>query len=257
MTKTNKPEIAKLYNAYIQTENEQNRGNRYVGKEKYFHASGGNMCIRKHWFSTNKAPETDKADMVSSRIMRLGTVVHSDYENALNWWQKNRKIASDIILNNYSTNNSSISSISTEGEILLPELNVRGFYDAVFVMESGEVYLYDFKTIRSYPYKLKFGRDPRPEKVPTHEVQLATYGLGVREQFGRLDGMFLYYYNKDSSVCKEREVDLEFLQIAQDYWIDVNEKASSSIPPPVKLFESPMQKWECNYCIYLTHCQEN
>ena len=253
----NKPEISKIYNAYIETQNEENVNNRYVGKEKYYHASGANMCLRKHWFQINSAPETDKPEMVSKRIMRLGTVVHTDYENALNWYEKNRKNGSDIISSNYSTNNSSISSISTEGEIILPELNVRGFYDAVFQMETGEVYLYDFKTIRAYPYKLKFGRDPRPQKGPTHEIQLATYGLGVREKFGRLDGMFLYYYNKDSSVCKEREVELEFLEYAQDYWVGVNEKTSGVVPPPVRIDESPMQRWECNYCTYLTHCQEN
>ena len=63
----------------------------------------------------------------------------------------------------------------------------------VFEMESGEIFLYDLKTIGSYPYKLKFGRNPERNQSIHQELQLGTYGLAVLEKFGRLDGMYLLY----------------------------------------------------------------
>jgi len=254
------PDLALIYNQYIESENKANTEERYIGKEHFFGASGTNMCFRKHWYRRNKIEETETTDMVSNRKMRLGTIQHTDFENALNWFSNILKNDFDnSIYNNTNTssNNSSIETIVTEGEIILPELNVRGFYDLVIVMKTGEVYLYDFKTIASYPYKMKFGRNKIPQKVPTHETQLATYGMGVKKEFGRLDGMFLYYYNKDTSINKQVEVSMDWLWDAEQYWIKANDICTGEIPPPVRVQESPMHKWECGYCNYLTYCQEN
>ena len=269
----NKPNIAGIYNSWIHSENDKNVGERYVGKEKYYHASGANMCIRKHYFATHpEIPKTDESDMIGQRVMRLGTLFHNDMEIALNWYKEKKSLTNrketinKLIYNNTNTSSNStielidnIELVDTEGEIILPDLNVRGFYDVVFKMKTGEVFLYDFKTIRAYGYKLKFGRleNRKVDKVPTHEVQLATYGLGVKEKYGRLDGMFLFYFNKDSAMCKEKEVNLEFMDVAKDYWREVNELTQGSVPPPVREDESPLQSWECNYCNYATYCQEN
>ena len=259
--KTSLPDIAGIYNDFIESENKVNTENRYVGKEHYFGASGTNMCIRKHWFRRNKIEESDATDIIGNRRMRLGTIQHNDLENALGWFLNNQKNQShNSIYNNTNTSSiysSNIDTIDTEGEIILPELNVRGFYDAVFKMKSGEVFLYDFKTINGWSYKLKFGRDKKPAKVLTHETQLATYGMGVKEKYGRLDAMFLLYYHKDNSSWKEVEVPLEYMIDAKNYWLHANDIASGDVPPPKRKDESPMQKWECGYCNYETYCEEN
>jgi len=255
-----RPQIAEIYNLWIEEQNRINVEERYSGEEKYFGASGTNMCYRKNFFRRNKVEPTDQSDITSSRKMRLGTIQHTDYELALNWFLKlkNGDFDYSIYNNTISSINSSIETIVTEGEVIIPEINVRGFYDAVFVMTTGEVYLYDFKTIASYPYKLKFGRNPKPAKIPTHEVQLATYGIAVEKEFGRLDGMFLYYYNKDTSGCKTLEVEKHFMDEAREYWERANEICTGELPPPLRVGESPMHPtWECGYCNYQTHCQEN
>ena len=208
--------------------------------------------------------------------MRLGTIVHEDLELAL------RKLQGKQILEDmkspdtiYSTNidstnyNESIYykekeiynlqkesfEFHIEKEIFLPELNVRGFYDLVAVeKESGEVYLIDFKTMASYSWSLKFGKKYFKPNASVHqEVQLATYGLFVEKEFGRLDGMWLYYYNKDTSRMKASPVALSMLKKASMFWKNVNEEHQKGLP----MFReglSPVEDWNCNYCRFLDHC---
>lgn len=258
----NKPDIAGMYQAHIQQKNQENSEERYVGKESHFHASGTGTCARKHWYRSNNIQESDPTDLVSSRVMRLGTLVHSDYEEALKSQKSNLQLNRHNSTINSSIYSSNIEQIITEGEINLPEYNVRGFFDAVFIMVTGEVYLYDFKTIRSYPYSLKFGHKKK-ENYATgkvnelHELQLATYGIAIEKTYGRLDGMFLYYYNKDNSMVKEKPVDMEYIDKAKEYWIGLNEIATSSVSPRVEKGVSPVYSWECKYCNFVTYCQDN
>ena len=254
------PDMEVLYGGYVDYRNKENVANRYGDDVKhYFHASSSGMCIRKNWFSTNDAPVTDPAEDRGVRIMRLGTVVHNDYEQAMALFNKRKrkeaKEKENNINNNYLELLDTIKHIRTEGEVIIPELNVQGFYDAVVEMESGEVYLYDFKTIGSYPWKTTFGRNPNDNKIH-HKLQLATYGIAIQLEYGRLDGMFLYYYNKDTSACKEVPVPMSMLGEAMAYWKDVNEFGTGSIPPEIQSGVSPKYAWECNYCQFSTHCNE-
>tara|TARA_R110002051_G_scaffold88750_2_gene156480 strand:+ start:11170 stop:11991 length:822 start_codon:yes stop_codon:yes gene_type:complete len=255
------PKIAELYEEYSDVLNKENMDARYgPSKRSYYHASSADMCIRKHWFATNESPETDLPDVKSKRLLRLGTLMHGDFEMAFSHFNKKKKAQKEKQGGEgvYSYIYSSIRTIRTEVEVILPELNVRGHYDAVFEMENGEIYLYDFKTINAYGYKRKFGRLENRDNNPpiNHELQLATYGLAVRKEYGRLDGMFLYYYNKDNSMCKQHEVKSNMFEVAVDYWRRVLEKTSGAIPPRVNATDSPHYNWECNYCSYMTYCQE-
>ena len=81
-----------------------------------------------------------------------------------------------------------IKEIYIEKELIIDKIKVRGFADLIVEMEDGYIFLYDFKSIGSYPYKLKFGRK-KEDKPLTHELQLATYGIAVEKEFGRLDGL--------------------------------------------------------------------
>ena len=143
-----------------------------------------------------------------------------------------------------------------EKEIILEEFNVRGFYDLVAVSQfDGSVYLIDFKTIGSFPWSRKFGTKHFDTNPSIHqELQLGTYGLAIREEFGRLDGMFLYYYNKDTSRMKAREVSMSYLAKARNYWTNINREHEKGLP----MFSeglSPVEDWECKYCNFLDHCK--
>ena len=265
----NTPDIEVLYSGYIDAVNEDNRKKRYAGKEQYFHGSSAGMCSRKHYFAVNKVTKTNKPQPKSMRIMRLGTVVHNDFEEAMNFIEtlKNEKKSSKRKERNGSNSLLSlnigpllslikdIKEIHTEKEIILEQYKVRGHYDMVFEMESGEIFLYDLKTIASYPYKLKFGRNPEMNQSMHQELQVATYGLAILEKFKRLDGMFLYYYNKDTSMLKQKEVPMTYLDQAERYWTELNNRIEMGLPP-VDEGISPVHSWECNYCDFKDHCWE-
>ena len=141
-------------------------------------------------------------------------------------------------------------------EIFLPELNVRGFYDLVCVSDfDGSVYLIDFKTMANFSWSRKFGWKYTDANPSIHqEIQLATYGLFIEKEFGRLDGMFLYYYNKDTSKMRPVEVPLTMLKRAENFWINVNEEHKKGLPS-FKQGVSPVQDWNCRYCRFLDHCK--
>ena len=118
---------------------------------------------------------------------------------------------------------------------------------------SEEVYLFDFKTMASYTWSRKFGhnKDPNPSRV--HEMQLGTYGIAVKEQFGRLDGMFLCYYKKDDSRMKTIPVPMSYVGYSENYWRDINQEHKNGLP----MFRegvSPAYNWMCNYCQFKDLC---
>lgn len=269
---------------YISNKNDINSQERYVGKESYFHASGAGLCTRKHYFATTDAPKTNPSDLEGLKRMRLGTVVHSEYEASIREWllaKKESKTKKELlregIYNNtyykalYNTLKNlypNLKDIKCEEEILLEDLNVRGFYDFLVVADGEtdgqegliniveQYHLYDLKTIGSFPYKLKFGRNPTPDPDLHHELQLGTYGLAIEKKYGRIDSMRLFYYKKDNSFHKFKEVSYHYLRKAETYWYEVNEKVSRGLPPLEEGISPVYPRWECKYCVYLNHCNK-
>ena len=252
-------DIGQIYAQYLSTENEKNRLERYDGNESYYHASGSGTCSRKLYFqSVSKVEPTNLPNSTSIRIMRLGTVVHEDIQNSL------------ILYNNNNINNNINSNISSElhktiekdsfvieGEIIIKELNVRGFFDLLQIQNEGErgseFFLYDIKTAADYSFKKLFGMG-KQSRMEHQELQLATYGYALKEEHGRLDGMYLMYYNKSTSVIKYKEVPLSTMNTAYMFWANIKKEHSKGLPP----FQdgvSPVMKWECNYCNFLDHCK--
>ena len=64
---------------------------------------------------------------------------------------------------------------------------------------------------------MKFGKTKQFNPSIHYELQLGTYGYAIQEQFGRLDGMFLLYYNKDTSKMKSVEIPLTYVSRAYLY----------------------------------------
>ena len=98
----------------------------------------------------------------------------------------------------------------------------------------------------------KFGRNIT-DTSENYKLQLGTYGAAVKEQFGRLDGMYLIYYNKDNSMMNAMEVPTTYTSRAFNFWYNINEEHKRGLPD-FKKGVSPVQDWNCSYCPYLDHC---
>ena len=77
-------DIEGIYNDYLDKKQEENRLKRYSGKESWYHASGAGGCSRKLYFeSVEQVEPSNPIDVKTKRLLRLGNVVHDDFEKAL------------------------------------------------------------------------------------------------------------------------------------------------------------------------------
>ena len=243
-------DFEKIYQEYIDSENEKNRKERYEGKESFYKASSSGFCSRKIYFeSVEKIEPTNPVESKGKRIMRLGTVVHEDLQNALVYYNNiNNK---EILTKEKEIKNKQKERFHIEGNVEIEELNVRGHYDCV--SEGDNVYLFDFKTIANWSYSKKFGQKIDFDPSIHQELQLGTYGYAIEEKFGRLDGMYLIYYNKDNSMMNCKEIPLGYTKRAYNFWFNINEEHKKGLPD-FRQGVSPVQDWNCSYCPYLDHC---
>ena len=156
-------EIGQIYAQYLNAENEKNRLERYDGNEHYYHASGSGTCSRKLYFqSVEKVEPTNPPDAKSMRVMRLGTILHEDVQKSLVLYNINNNINNNINSDNIPselTLSVGKNGFVIEGEVIIKELNVRGFFDLLQILNGGvkdeeAIFLYDIKTAAAYPYKL-------------------------------------------------------------------------------------------------------
>ena len=250
-----------IYQEYLVHKNEQNRKERYEGNESWYHASGAGFCSRKLYYeSVEKAEPTNPPDKKSMRVMRVGTILHEDIQNALIYYnnilysKENNK--DNILLRNIAVE--SVKKFDTEGEITLPELNVRGFFDVLLqdCSASGTDQinrLYDIKTSSSWGFRQKFGKNAIPDENRNHFLQVATYGLALKEKLGSLESMSILYYNKDNSDVKEQIVPDVYLDKAKRYWYAINEDHKKGLPN-FQHGVSPAYSWCCGYCQFKDHC---
>ena len=119
--------------------NKLNVEERYENNEGWYHASGAGLCSRKLYYESVeklKMPpksfkEFGSKGRAGMRKMGLGTIIHENIQDALLYYNN--------IYNNISNKVKEKKEILTykkkslkfevEGEITLPSLNVRGFYD--------------------------------------------------------------------------------------------------------------------------------
>ena len=231
------PKVQDIYDSYIASLQTNKTATRYKGKEKWYHSSQSGMCIRKHYFaSVLKVEPSDDKSPKAYRIFRLGDIVHEDIQTAVQQYA----LANGL-------------PIFVEKELFLDDLNVRGFIDLGFVDKH---ILHDIKTCNAYRWKLMFGRNGNFTEVSqSHQLQLGTYGLWYKREYGDLKGLKLVYYNKDTSVMREMDLDLSVIEEAEKYWLKVKDLIAKG-QPPVAMQSSPFYKWECNpsYCSYYTVC---
>ena len=256
-------DIEGIYKDYIDVKQEENRLNRYEGNEHWYHASGAGSCSRKLYFeSVEKTEPTNPIDSKTKRLLRLGNVVHEDIQDSLtrvrtlNSTNNNSNYIDSINTEKENKNKEKELEFDVEGEVKIKELNVRGFYDIVAKQKESDnkkVYLYDLKTCGGWSWKMKFGRTKQFNPSIHYELQLGTYGYAIKEMFGQLDGMYLYYYNKDNSDMRAIEVPLTYISRAYLFWKNINDEHKQGLPD-FRVGVSPVQKWQCNYCQFRSHC---
>ena len=214
----------------------------YYKTKKVFHASGAGSCYRKQLYSYFDYPR-DSKDSRSYRILRLGTIVHKDIEEAL----KHYNITSAV-------------DAFSEDEIKLPDFNVIGTYD-VGELKDGEFTVWDIKTAAAYKWSKKFGRTPDKSSDTNYKLQLGTYALGVNLKYEvNKVTMYILWYNKNTSQMREQLISPEWIEKALEYWTELNNILDDS----GKKFEEdlipeywegvPFQNWECKYCQYYSIC---
>jgi len=253
-------DIEGIYNEYLDELQERNRKNRYEGNEHWYHASGAGSCSRKLYYESVEMVESSNLfDIRTKRLLSLGNLVHEDIQNSLTRTRNrelyNRDNNRDSLLEKEINNKEKETEFLVEGEIKIEELNVRGFYDIVAKkgVDKQQIYLYDIKTCGGWSWKMKFGRKKQINTSIHYELQLGTYGYAIQKEFGQLDGMYLYYYNKDDSQMRAVEVPLTYVSRAYLFWRNINDEHKQGLPD-FRVGVSPVQKWQCNYCQFKEHC---
>ena len=151
-----------------------------------------------------------------------------------------------------------------EGEVNIPSLNVRGYYDILLLEESKDydtplVKLYDIKTVDAWSWKNLYPRGVRNEIVndvsekENYRLQLGTYGMAIKEKYGNLDQIAFIYYNTNTQMMRQSIVSLDYVDKARRYWYSINEEHKRGVPE-FRIGTSPAHPWVCNYCDFVDNC---
>ena len=239
-------DLKRVYAEFIESEQEK-RNKKYESHKDWLGASSSGYCFKKQYYKLSNV-ETEELDTRVSRLLRLGTIVHSDIEKAIKAYNKSHK-----------------TEIMTEKRVKIPSLKVIGHID--ILEQDGDINrVYDFKTVASYKWRMKFRRiNADPNADINYNLQLGTYGLAVHKKDTNINNTELYlcWYNKDNSSMKHPiQVNSIWIEKAEKYWKNlwqsIDKWTSINIHPDEiqvpDVFGSPMQQWECNYCQYSYRC---
>ena len=247
-------DIKEIYSAYLKHQDALRERD-----ENVFHASSSGSCYRKQMYSYYDYP-SDKKDDTSLRLLRLGTLVHTDLEKAMSMYEDK--------LTDMQIKDAPIQkSMHIEEKIKIEGLDVVGTFDVGEKIENNfgqsEFNIYDYKTAAAYKWTTKFGlKKNRVASTDTnYKLQLGTYALGVRHKYNpdRIN-MYLVWYNKNTSQMREQIVSNEWIDKALEYWTDMFEmkedmgKGFEDELIPEITYGVPVQDWECRYCQYYSIC---
>ena len=246
--------IVDIYDAYLDIRQEEHKS-KYSEHKGWFSASTAGSCFKKQWYKLNEEYE-EPLDKRVKRLLRLGTIVHKDVQEAIDWYHGIFRRG----------NNNSNKEYRTEYSITLDEFKVIGHLDAMYIdYDKKTVDLIDLKTIGDYPWKMRFGLKKNRDKNPSNHYyyQVATYMLGINAELKK-DEIFefdigIVWYNKNDSRMKTIKIDEVWTSLAKEYWTELNEFINSgddieSIEPGTAI-NIPAEHWECGYCPFETKCK--
>jgi hypothetical protein len=223
-----------IYNDYLLKKQDEHKV-KYEKHKGWFSASSAGSCFRKQYLKA-QGKEEKPMDARTMRVLRLGTIVHTDLEQAIKQYVYDDNI-----------------DVYSEHRIELPELNVVGHLDMAFHFKDEDtVSVYDLKTAHSFKWKKLFGRNIDPNPSTNYQLQLGTYGVGMANELETQDvSLNLVWYKKDDSLMKTQPIDSIWLDRAYEYWVELNEVLEDTSPhggPVVGDMNTPVYNWECNYC---------
>ena len=240
-----------IYDRFITDQNNKNR-EKYKDFEPHFGASSAGQCFKKQYYNINNyEQESSSIDYKNNRKLRLGTIIHKDFENAL----------IDYIENDKDYNKSEIT-IYKEHQIKIPEMNIIGHLDYA-IRVGDQLGVADFKSIAAWPYKLRFGHKQNRDKNPSrhYEYQVCTYAIALANEIEiENPQVYLMFYKKDDSTFKHSKVSPHFMDLAWNYWEELNDTIETlgkdivTIKPD-SMANIPALKWDCDYCQYKNQCK--
>jgi CRISPR/Cas system-associated exonuclease Cas4 (RecB family) len=234
--------IENIYHDYLLEEGDKHK-EKYTKFKGWYSASSAGSCHRKQWYKINGYEESPY-EIRPLRVMRLGTLVHKDLEQAIIGYNNKHKI-DDV-------------TVYSEHRIELPNINVVGHLDLAVDTED-KLFVYDLKTAHSFKWKKVFGRNIDPNPSVNYQLQLGTYALGLLTELDKEKSdveMGLIWYRKDDSMMKIQTIDKEWIQNAFYYWIELNESIDEEGKPEIGSYNTPVYNWECKYCnYYKIHCK--
>ena len=259
-----------IYDDYLERLQEE-RKELYKGYEKWFSGSSAGSCYKKQWYKVNEF-EAEPFDARTKRLLRLGTIVHADFEKAIQEAEPQDNV-----------------KVLLEHEVKIPELSIIGHLDHCLLRNDGkntEIYISDLKTLAQYSWTSKFGRNAKKASINSvqqsfghYELQVATYALGILKEVMADDladfntskinfdieqilhniSINIIWYSKNDSKMKTTEISTDALHAALAYWNDlnsfINEDNFIETIPPNGAVGVPMQDWECRYCQYSKICK--
>ena len=205
-------------------------------KRKKFHgdmftASDAGLCVGKSWHrregTEQKLPE-DKALI----MMKLGDLIHNIIQDAA--WGRD---PGDAMIEFFMKDE---------------KLKVCGSLDLYL---NSEKHLIDIKTVHSYKYSLMFGRNKDKNPSEHHEMQLGTYGMMLEDAGHAVERISILYVNRNDGRMQEKNVNLNYIQHAQDYWETINLEMEYGPEGYDDHFMLPVYDWECKYCSFADNCK--
>ena len=270
-------DLERIYDVYLDKLQKKREEDNKEYKE-WFGGSSAGSCYKKQWYRIT-GEEATPFDTRTKRLLRLGTIVHKDFEDAITYFEEEFKGEIEGI------------KVYKEHEIKIPEFNVIGHLDNCIIeydddlKEIERISIADLKTLASYSWTKKFGRDAKKRGINVHhimghyELQTATYALGMLKDLKLVNDLNhrnakteinkiinkvklnIVWYNKNDSRLKVTEIPVEALEAAVEYWQDLNDFIDETPDdviyaiPPDGAVGIPMQSWECNYCQYSIICK--
>jgi|TARA_Y100000310_G_scaffold41862_1_gene39165 CRISPR/Cas system-associated exonuclease Cas4 (RecB family) len=229
-------DIEKIYHEYLERKREVNKV-KYEDFKGWFNASSAGSCYRKMIYRARDY-EVDPIEHRTNRLLRLGTIVHSDIEKSIKAWLGSPKY-----------------ELVTEYQIQLPQFLVVGHLDiGVIDKKNDRIKVYDIKTCGSWKWRMKFGRKRDTNPSVNYELQIGTYGIGLGKDSGTTDvSLSILWYNKDTSAIREEPIADEWMEEAYEYWTELREVSDNTKHPEELIPGSPnvpLWNWECKYCEY-------
>jgi hypothetical protein len=217
----------------------------------------GSPCLRKVYYSYNKAPEDIPFPLTSSRITSLGNAIGKMLFDAFDKQGvvvRFRKPDGTYHVDQHT------GEVDFEFRLTSPELGIRlGKIDAVLILDDG-LWLGEFKSINDRGFKEL--KAPKGDHTIQGVLYLYLFNKALKEgefkhipelaKFDKANGIRFLYYYKDKSELKEffiTTADELFrqivLKIEQVKWFSEN----NQVPPPTEDY--------CRTCAYQFRCQKN